>query len=76
MSIETFNEDITKLDLSNEINTNPFSNQNTNYIIQNQIDIMYKKHFPIKRVKFQKHKHKKSRILKSIKYKDYLYKKT
>ena len=27
MSIETFNEDITKLDLSNEINTNPFSNQ-------------------------------------------------
>ncbi len=56
-------------------------NPNTTYqVLHNVIQVAKNKHMPCKLVKFDKYKHKKnkwiiSRIIKSIQYRDNLYKK-
>ena len=63
------------------INTNPYSHPNVNYnILLSVLEESKQKHISAKIVKFHKHKHKKTGwitkgILKSIKYRDSLYKK-
>lgn len=63
--------------LSNDINKDPNINYN---ILHNILQHAKKKHIPLKVVKFQKHKHKKSPwitlgIIRSINFRDNLYKK-
>ena len=66
--------------ITTQISTNPFSNPNATYDkLLSIIDNARRKHTPSKRVKFHRHKHKKQEwitkgILKSIKFRDNLYK--
>ena len=75
LSNELYEQNITT-----QISTNPFSNPNTTYDkVLSIIDNARLKHTPSKIVKFHRHKHKKQEwitkgILKSIKYRDKLYK--
>ena len=62
------------------INTNPYGDPNTNYnIIHNHLTYLKNKHLSFKFVKFDKYKHKDNKgitagVLRSIKYRDKLYK--
>ena len=62
------------------INTNPYGDPNANNnIIQNHLTYLKNKHLPFKFVKFNKYKHKGNTwntagVLRSIKYRDKLYK--
>ncbi len=64
------------------LNNNPFEDPNNTYkILHNVIQDAKETHMPSKVIKFNKYKHKKSKwisagLIKSIKYRDNLYKKT
>ena len=74
-----FNE-LHEQNITTQISTNPFSNPNTTYDkLLSIIDYARSKHTPSRILKFHKHKHKKQEwitkgILKSIRYRDNLYK--
>ena len=80
-AIKDFRDDLLKINISSHLNSNLMVNPNSEYekfddIIQN----FYHKHFPEKREKFNKYKHKISNwitsgIIKSIEFRDNLYKK-
>ena len=80
-AIKDFRDDLLKINISSHLNSNLMVNPNSEYekfddIIQN----IYHKHFPEKREKFNKYKHKISNwitsgIIKSIEFRDNLYKK-
>ena len=79
-AMDNFCTEMKHINLLSKINTNPYSNPNNNYdIIHNCVTEIHKKYFPQKTVKYQKHKHKKSKwitngIIQSIKNRDKMYK--
>ena len=80
-AIKDFRDDLLKINISSHLNSNLMINPNLEYekfddIIQN----FYQKHFPEKREKFHKYKHRISNwmtsgIIKSIEFRDNLYEK-
>ena len=79
--IQLFLNELSNLNEINKINTNPFSNPNTNYnTLNGNIEQARKKHLSSMTVKFNKHKDKRSPwitqgIIKSIKFRDKLHRK-
>ena len=79
-AINNFRDVLPEIDISSLLNANFATNPNTDYEkFENLITKTYDKHFPEKRVKFNKYKHKRSkwitsRILKWIEFRDKLYK--
>ena len=78
-SINNFITDLNSRCIYQKMNREPFSDPNNNYeILEKNIKECKEKHLPIKTVKFDKYKHKKSNwitpgIIKSIQYRDKLY---
>ena len=78
-SIDNFNQAIMNSDKLNHLDTNPKQNPNINYNILHQtVQEAKNVHLPEKMVKFDKHKHKKSKwithsLIKSITFRDNLY---
>ena len=74
-------KELLEQDIMKQINTNPYSHPNVNCnILLSVLEESKQKHISAKIIKFHKHKHKKTEwitkgILKSIKYRDSLYKK-
>ena len=81
-SINNVNAELELINFEQILSTNPYSDPNNNYnILQNIISSYLDKHFPVKTVRFNKHKHKNNvwitkGIIRSIKFKDKLYKLT
>ena len=79
-AINNFRDELSEIDISSLLNANLGTNPNTDYEkFEKLITQTYDKHFPEKRVKFNKYKHKRSNwitsgILKSIEFRDKLYK--
>ena len=79
-AINNFRSELTEIDMSSPHNANLATDPNTDYDkFEKIITKTYDKHFPEKRVKFNKYKHKRSNwitsgILKSIEFRDKLYK--
>ena len=79
-AINIFREELSEIDISSLLNANLFTDPNIDYNKVEEIIIKsYDKHFPEKYVKFNKYKHKLSNwitsgILKSIEFRDKLYK--
>jgi hypothetical protein len=80
LDIIQFHDAITSSNIYDKLDTDISSNPNLNYeIIDHTFEEMRSKYLPIKKVKFNKHKHKKSDwitqgIVRSIKNRDKLYK--
>ena len=80
-ALDKLYKELLEQDIMKQINTNPYSHPNVNYnILLSVLEESKQKHISAKIVKFHKHKHKKTEwitkgILKSIKYRDSLYKK-
>ena len=80
-SLKQFYDEISNQDIMKNIDADPYSNPNTNYnIMHSIINLSREKYIPVRYVKFHKYKHKKNKwitkgILKSIKFRDGLYKK-
>ena len=76
---EKFKIDFDRQNVCSTLDFGPNGNPNTNYeSLSDVIKRLKEKHFPVKLVKFDKHKHKKSKwitngIIKSIKFRDSLY---
>ena len=81
-SINNINAELELINFEQILSTNPYSDPNNNYnILQKIISSYLDKHFPVKTVRFNKHKHKNNvwitkGIIRSIKFKDKLYKLT
>ena len=79
-AINNFCTEIAQSNIIQKINTNPFANPNNSYeIIENIVSTAKEKHMPCRTVKINKYKHKREKwitygILRSIRYKDKLYK--
>ena len=79
-AINIFCEELSEIDISSLVNANLFTDPNIDYNnFEKIITKCYDKHFPEKYVKFNKYKHKLSNwitsgILKSIEFRDKLYK--
>ena len=79
-SLDNLKTELDTLDFDIILNKDPFANPNTNYEkVQHIISSLIKKYFPLKRVRFNKYKHQDnnwitSGIMRSIKFKDKLYK--
>ena len=79
-AITNFRGELTEMDISSLLNANLATDPNTDYEkLEKIVTKTYDKHFPEKRVKFNKYKHKRSNwitsgILKSIEFRDKLYK--
>ena len=79
-AINNFRDELSEIDISSLLNTNLATAPNTDYEkFEKIITKTYDKHFPEKCVKFNKYKHKRSNwitsgILKSIEFRDKLYK--
>ena len=79
-AISNFRGELTEIDISSLLNANLATDPNTDYEkFEKIVTETYDKHFPEKRVKFNKYKHKWSNwitygILKSIEFRDKLYK--
>ena len=79
-AVNNFRSELTEIDMSALLNANLATDPNTDYDkFEKIITKTYDKHFPEKRVKFNKYKHKRSNwitsgILKSIEFRDKLYK--
>ena len=79
-AISNFKGELTEIDISSLLNANLATDPNTDYEkFEKIVTKTYDKHFPEKRVKFNKYKHKRSNwitsgILKSIEFRDKLYK--
>ena len=77
---EALLSDLQNSNIMSSINTNPYGDPNANYnIIHNHLTHIKNKHLPFKFVKFNKYKHKSNKwitagVLRSIKYRDKLYK--
>ena len=80
LAISNLCNEIAQSNIVQRINTNPFANPNITYeIIDNIVSTAKEKHIPCRTVKIRKYKHKREKwitygILRSIKYKDKLYK--
>ena len=78
-AVNNFRSELTEIDMSSLLNTNLATDPNTDYDkFEKIIAKAYDKHFPEKRVKFNKYKHKRSNwitsgILKSIEFRDKSY---
>ena len=72
-------QELESIDIIQLLNSDLWSDPNTNYnILENLLSFILNKHIPIRRVKLNKYKHKKTDwitngILKSIKFRDNLY---
>ena len=79
-AINNFRDELSEIDISSLLNANLATDPNTDYEkFEKIITKTYDKHFPEKCVKFNKYKHKRSNwitsgILKSIEFRDKLYK--
>ena len=79
-AINIFRQELSEIDISSLLNANLFTDPNIDYNkFEKIITKSYDKHFPEKYVKFNKYKHKLSNwitsgILKSIEFRDKLYK--
>ena len=79
-AINNFRSELTEIDMSSLLNANLATDPNTDYDkFEKFITKTYDKHFPEKRVKFNKYKHKRSNwitsgILQTIEFTDKLYK--
>ena len=79
-AINSFRDELSDIDISSLLNANLATDPNTDYEkFENIITKTYDRHFPEKCVKFNKYKHKRSNwitsgILKSIEFRDKLYK--
>ena len=77
---EALLSDLRNSNIMSSINTNPYGDPNANYnIIHDHLTYLKNKHLPFKFVKFNKYKHKGNKwitagVLRSIKYRDKLYK--
>ena len=75
-----FREELRSLDISSQLSPNLMTDPNPEYVIFERITATaYEKHFPNKRVKVNKYKHKLSPwitagLIKSIEFRDKLYK--
>ncbi len=80
VTLQSCETEIKQINLINKIDSNPIADPNINYnIIHDIINAAKNKHLPTKIVKFNKRKHKKSKwitfgIIKSINYRDKMYK--
>ena len=80
-AINNFRDELSEIDISSLLNANLATDPNTDYEkFEKIISETYDKHFPEKCVKFNQYKHKRSNwitsgILKSIEFRDKLYKK-
>ncbi len=80
-SISNFQNELTELNIMSQLDSSPTANPNDNYkILHNIIETAKNKRLPLKTVKYNKYKHKKTKwitngLLKSIYYRDDLYKK-
>ena len=80
-SMNNFKMDICNANILNKLNHQALLNPNDNYeILNNIIKCNIKTHFPIRFVKYNKHKHKKANwitkgIIRSITFRDNLYRK-
>ena len=78
--IDTFRDELRNIDVSSRLDPNLMTDSNTQYEkFENVLSSTFNKHFPERRVKFYKYRHKKSKwitsgILKSIEFRDNLYK--
>ena len=81
-SFKNLYDDLLNIDFSNILNHDLSLDPNLNYnILENILITSLDKHMPMRKMKFNKHKHKKSNwitngIIKSIKFRDNLYKRT
>ena len=79
-AIATFYHEIQNANILDKIDRDPLSNPDTNYnVIEQIIDTARNKHLPVRTIRFNKYKHKKNMwitngILRSIRYRDNLYK--
>ena len=77
---EALLSDLQNSNIMSSINTNPYGDPNASYnIIHNHLTHLKNKHLPFKFVKFNKYKHKSNKwitagVLRSIKYREKLYK--
>ena len=75
---DTFREELKNIDVSSRLDPNVMTDSNTHYEqFENVLSSTFSKHFPERRVKFEKYRHKKSNwiisgILKSIEFRDNL----
>ena len=80
-AINDFREELSRLDIPSRLNTNLLSDPNIDYgKFEEVLSASFNLHFPEKRVKVNKYKHKLSPwittgIIKSIEFRDNLYKK-
>ena len=80
-AINKFCDEISKADIIGKLDSNPVTNPNENYDkIENILTDANNKHLPMTKVKFRRYKHKLNcwitvGILRSIKFRDTLYKK-
>jgi len=80
-SIKKFEDELIHSNIQNRLDKSTTADANTNYnILFDIIDMARLKHLPNKTIKFNKHKHKKTNwitrgLIKSIHYRDSLYKK-
>ena len=71
--------DFCRSDIVNDMITDPYTDPNINYeILENHVTRLKNKHLPLKTVKLKKHKHRGSKwisrgVIRSIKYRDKLY---
>ena len=78
-SIKQYCESVGQSRIIEQLDVNITANQNSNYnILDDILHELHEKHFPTKKVRFNKYKHKKSTwikmgIINSIKHKDKLY---
>ena len=76
---EKFRDEIKNANINTKLDSNPSADPNANYnLLNNTLINAKKKHLPLKLVKFNKHKHKKSKwitkgIIKSIAFRDKMY---
>ena len=81
-SLQNLNTQLRSIHFEQVLSDNLYSNPNNNYnVLQNIITSCLNKHFPVTTVRFNKYKHKHSTwitngIIRSIKFKDKLYKLT
>ena len=79
-SLNNLNTELKSINFEQVLSTDTHADPNSNYnVLQNIITSHLRKHFPVKKVRFNKYKHKHNAwitngIIRSIKFKDKLYK--
>ena len=78
VSVQKFVDAVAEANIYNLINLNPVDDPNHNYnIISDTLQDTYEKHLPVKKVRYNKHKHKNTKwitagIMRSIQFRDNL----